>query len=140
MPKIVHYDSNEGKEVIFLEDVREKGFVLTNRLNTLDKKHVELVIKEYGRIHAASRLLFDKYGKETLEKFKLDEHPLSHKVPVDIIRAGIRSSIETGMKVCEHRSVNLDAKDLAIAVERLNNIVENIKRVVNFVHDDTSPF
>ena len=147
VPSIIHYDSNKGKEVIFMNDLREKGFVLTDRFNTLDKQHVKLVISEYGRIHAASRMLFDKYGKKTVEEFKLNGHPLSHKIPVDILRAGIKASIETGIKVSrhwhQHRGLNLDTRDLTIAAERLKYINENVKQVVNFVHEGdyhTYPF
>ena len=143
VPEIVHYDSTDGREVIFLKDIRKKGFVLTDRLNTLDKNHVKLVIKEYGRIHAASRLLFGKYPEKTIEKFKLNEHPLSHKGPADIIRGGIKDSIDTCMEFCKHPRFNLFARTCCqktLATERLRNIDENIKQVVNFVHDDTSPF
>ena len=139
VPKIVHYDSDEGKQVIFLEDMREKGFQRTDRMNALDMNHVKLVIEEYGRIHAASRMLFDKYHEETLKKFKLNEHPLTYQNMIDMIKCGMKSSIIAGLEVCGHRGLKIDAGNLSIASENLKNLDGNIEDV-NFDYSHDSPF
>ncbi|KAK8735064.1 hypothetical protein OTU49_017443 [Cherax quadricarinatus] len=51
----------EQNEVIFLEDLRQEGFKMFDRMKGMDKAHAVLVLKELGKLHAASIL----YQKET---------------------------------------------------------------------------
>ncbi|XP_076066821.1 uncharacterized protein LOC143040065 [Oratosquilla oratoria] len=47
----------EEEEIIFMEDLREKGYRMFNRREELDEAHYLLVAKEMARLHAASVLL-----------------------------------------------------------------------------------
>ncbi|KAK8734904.1 hypothetical protein OTU49_005723, partial [Cherax quadricarinatus] len=51
----------EQEEVIFLGDLRPEGFKMFDRMKGMDKAHAVLVLKELGKLHAASIL----YQKET---------------------------------------------------------------------------
>ncbi|CAL4091439.1 unnamed protein product, partial [Meganyctiphanes norvegica] len=56
-------------EILFLEDLRLKGFKMRNRKIGFDKAHGLLVMNELGRLHAAS-LLKEKYiGADSFEKY-----------------------------------------------------------------------
>ena len=57
-----HYHSVEkrNQEAIYLEDLRQSGFKMHDRLQCMTKQHVELIIKELARLHASSVLLFHK--------------------------------------------------------------------------------
>ncbi|XP_027217907.2 uncharacterized protein [Penaeus vannamei] len=65
-----HYGTLEKKrELIFLEDLRPRGFKMFDRRKGLDVAHASLVLKELARLHAASLLLQKKdpeYSKDTL--------------------------------------------------------------------------
>jgi len=65
-----HYGTLEKKkELIFLEDLRPRGFRMFDRRKGLDVAHASLVLKELARLHAASLLLQKKdpeYSKDTL--------------------------------------------------------------------------
>ncbi|XP_042215594.1 uncharacterized protein LOC121861773 isoform X2 [Homarus americanus] len=82
-PKCVYYSLETGKEMILLENLREKGYKMESRRLGIDTAHTTLVLKELGRLHAASALLqtntpdqdltdkFDCLKKEWTREFNL---------------------------------------------------------------------
>ncbi|XP_076069337.1 uncharacterized protein LOC143041397 [Oratosquilla oratoria] len=64
---LVHLEA--GEEVIFMEDLRKRGYRMADRGKGLDDDHSLLVVKELARFHAASVLLRKKLGVDLLEKF-----------------------------------------------------------------------
>lgn len=56
----------EGQDIMFLEDLRLKGFKMFDRMKGMDAPHTLLVLKELGRLHAASLLLQTKFRNESL--------------------------------------------------------------------------
>ncbi|XP_045114832.1 uncharacterized protein LOC123506650 [Portunus trituberculatus] len=72
VPKCFHASLEEGKEVIFLEDLRARGYKMADRKQGLDKAHTTLVLRELARLHAASLLLQNRtpYG-DIAEKYPL---------------------------------------------------------------------
>ncbi|XP_045114530.1 uncharacterized protein LOC123506480 isoform X1 [Portunus trituberculatus] len=72
VPKCFHASLEEGKEVIFLEDLRARGYKMADRKQGLDKAHTTLVLRELARLHAASLLLQNRTPGEHLgEKYHL---------------------------------------------------------------------
>ena len=72
IPKCFHASLEKGKEVIFLEDLRAKGYKMADRKQGLDKAHTTLVLRELARLHAASLLVQSKTPDEDLrEKYPL---------------------------------------------------------------------
>ncbi|XP_063889126.1 uncharacterized oxidoreductase dhs-27-like [Scylla paramamosain] len=70
VPKCFHASLEKGKEVIFLEDLRARGYKMADRKQGLDKAHTTLVLMELARLHAASVLLQNKTPDEDLgEKY-----------------------------------------------------------------------
>ncbi|KAF2358970.1 Protein of unknown function DUF227 [Trinorchestia longiramus] len=58
------------RQVILLGDKREEAFKMADRFAGLDDDHVFLVVKELGRLHAASVILEDGIGAENImEKY-----------------------------------------------------------------------
>ncbi|XP_076066636.1 uncharacterized protein LOC143040002 [Oratosquilla oratoria] len=57
VPKFIHAHLERNKEVIILEDLRPRGFKMFDRKKGQDFAHAELILKELGRLHAASVLL-----------------------------------------------------------------------------------
>lgn len=55
----------KGEEVIILRDLRDEGFKMFDRIKGMDKTHAMLVLKELGRLHAAS-ILFQATTSESL--------------------------------------------------------------------------
>ncbi|XP_042874594.1 uncharacterized protein LOC122254789 [Penaeus japonicus] len=49
-----------GKELFFLEDLRQRGYKMFDRRKGLDVAHASLVLKELAKLHAASLLLQKK--------------------------------------------------------------------------------
>ncbi|KAK7082817.1 hypothetical protein SK128_022976 [Halocaridina rubra] len=70
-PKL-HFHSLENRhEVMYMEDLRVRGFKMFDRKKGMDIAHVHLVIKELARLHAASMILQQKHMSEDLaEKFE----------------------------------------------------------------------
>ncbi|XP_042872430.1 uncharacterized protein LOC122253428 [Penaeus japonicus] len=57
VPKCFHTSLAENQEVIFLEDLRPRGFKMFDRKKGMDVAHTKLVLEELARLHAASYLL-----------------------------------------------------------------------------------
>ncbi|KAK7078257.1 hypothetical protein SK128_027803, partial [Halocaridina rubra] len=57
LPRCFHVDYTNGREQIYLEDMRAKGFSMFDRRQGLSKEHTELVLKELARLHSASFVL-----------------------------------------------------------------------------------
>ncbi|XP_015836997.2 uncharacterized protein LOC107397414 [Tribolium castaneum] len=51
---------DENREMLALENLKEKGFECFDKTVELDEKHVELIFKTYGRFHALSFALRDQ--------------------------------------------------------------------------------
>ncbi|XP_066990859.1 uncharacterized protein [Macrobrachium rosenbergii] len=50
----------EGKEQLYFEDLRARGFKMFDRRKGMDKNHIALVLSELARLHGASYLLTNK--------------------------------------------------------------------------------
>ncbi|XP_076032189.1 putative kinase-like protein D1044.1 [Oratosquilla oratoria] len=61
----VHF--KDGVYVMFMEDLRERGFTMYDRRKGLDDAHIFLVLKELARIHASSTILQKRSKKPILE-------------------------------------------------------------------------
>ncbi|KAK8725671.1 hypothetical protein OTU49_010682, partial [Cherax quadricarinatus] len=57
VPRCFYGSLERGKEFIFLEDLRPRGFKMFDRRKGLDVAHTSLVVKELARFHASSVLL-----------------------------------------------------------------------------------
>lgn len=69
MPECHYGTLEKKKELIFLEDLRPRGFKMFDRRKGLDVAHASLVLRELAKLHAASLLLQKKdpeYFKDTL--------------------------------------------------------------------------
>lgn len=60
VPKCYYASSEPKKEMIYLEDMRNKGFKMANRFEGLEKPYVFLVLEELARFHSAGLLLQQK--------------------------------------------------------------------------------
>ncbi|XP_042872423.1 uncharacterized protein LOC122253423 [Penaeus japonicus] len=61
--------TGKHSEVIILEDLRPGGFQMFDRKKGMDKAHTTLVVKELGRLHAASKLMMGKLPYKLEEKY-----------------------------------------------------------------------
>lgn len=57
MPRLIHASQEEGSELLFLEDLRPRGFVMVDKFTGQDEAHIRLALKELSKLHAASILL-----------------------------------------------------------------------------------
>lgn len=57
MPKIIYSSLPKDNEIVFLEDLGRKGFVVVDRYKGQNEVNVRLAIKELSRLHASSVLL-----------------------------------------------------------------------------------
>ncbi|XP_068229656.1 uncharacterized protein [Palaemon carinicauda] len=70
VPGCYHVNLEAGHEQIYFEDLRERGFQIIDKRQALDIAHVNLVLKELAKLHAASRLLQEKSpGEAMVEKY-----------------------------------------------------------------------
>lgn len=67
-PKCFYASLEKGKEIIFLEDLRNSGYKMLDHNRDLNKAYANLVMRELTRLHAASLLLQNKYPGENLNE------------------------------------------------------------------------
>ncbi|XP_064120747.1 uncharacterized protein LOC135225343 [Macrobrachium nipponense] len=87
----------EGKEQLYFEDLRARGFKMFDRRKGMDKYHVALVISELARLHGASYLLTKKVLKgesaggryEFITKDLLDFTPNTKELFLSWIERGV---------------------------------------------------
>ncbi|XP_047494063.1 uncharacterized protein LOC125042469 [Penaeus chinensis] len=60
LPRCFYGTVEKKKELLFLEDLRPRGFKMFDRRKGLDVAHASLVLEELARLHAASLLLEKK--------------------------------------------------------------------------------
>lgn len=67
VPECYYATYEPGDQVIYLEDLRTRGFQTRERKAPLDKAHTTLVLQEMARLHAASLLLQRRDGCDRLD-------------------------------------------------------------------------
>ncbi|XP_047501145.1 uncharacterized protein LOC125047086 [Penaeus chinensis] len=70
IPAFYFAEKEPGRELLFFEDLRDRGFRMTDRKKGLDAAHANLVLKELARFHATSHILLARNGDLT------DRYPL----------------------------------------------------------------
>lgn len=88
-PKCHYSDLESDNEVIFMEDLRDKGFQMYDRKKGLDSIHTTLIVKALARLHAASLLLQARTpDTDLVDRFpflRKDWHNTSEDDDVDIL-------------------------------------------------------
>lgn len=128
-PKYYGCIKEKMKEVIVLEDLKEDGFVIYNRLSSLDQNHLELVIKALARFHATSFALkkidislFEKLTTLVSRTMEYGKHSNL------LLRASYKKILGTIMK-----------KEYEIELENsLGDIIDKLKNYLNIAN--TEPF
>ncbi len=104
-----------GKEVLILEDLRKRHFKLFDRRRGMDVPHATLVLKELGRLHAASLLLEKKMGCFVSDKWPVlvekwlreDNHEVTK-----MFQGMIEAQMEASAMIIEKVSVRGDAGEV----------------------------
>ncbi|KAJ3666342.1 hypothetical protein Zmor_001790 [Zophobas morio] len=52
--------SNGNMEVLALENLKSKGYILWNKAKPLTRKHIDMIVAEYGKFHAISIAMKDQ--------------------------------------------------------------------------------
>lgn len=78
-PKCHYYNLDKGKEVLFLENLHVKGFQMKDKSIGLDMAHSCLVLKELGKLHAASYIVQSKSDIELTDKFDFFKTEWTHE-------------------------------------------------------------
>ncbi|XP_050701225.1 uncharacterized protein LOC126987844 [Eriocheir sinensis] len=78
-PKCYYHSLDEGKEILFLENLRVKGFQMRDKSLGLDMAHSCLVLRELGKLHAASYIFQSRSDIELTDKFDFFQTEWTHK-------------------------------------------------------------
>ncbi|XP_059616626.1 uncharacterized protein LOC132261709 [Phlebotomus argentipes] len=107
------------KEVIILEDLRESGFEMEDRLKGLDYPHCSLVMQELGNLHAIS-LAMKATQPETFERMK---RSISEIVYCPEAREVISNTLECSLRdtLASLRVTNANG-DLTGAIGRIEQL------------------
>ncbi|RZC41104.1 EcKinase, DUF1679, and/or APH domain containing protein, partial [Asbolus verrucosus] len=77
VPKCYGSHTTEDMEIIVFENLKKNGYVLWNKRKPLTRKHINMVVKEYGKFHAISVAMrdqqpekFEKLAKRLHDTFK----------------------------------------------------------------------
>lgn len=79
LPKCYYHSLEKGKEILFLENLKVKGFQMRDKSLGLDMAHSCLVLKEVGKLHAASYIFRSRNDIELTEKFDFFQTEWTHK-------------------------------------------------------------
>ena len=119
VPKCFYYNLEKNKEIIFLEDLRNRQFKLANRKKGLNFAHVNLVMEELGRLHASSELLKGTFTKvDLINKFSSLEDNLYEK-------GNLRKGIMKGIL----ENIGADTASLIEEVDCYKEIAERLKLI-----------
>ncbi|XP_068230088.1 uncharacterized protein [Palaemon carinicauda] len=104
-PKCFLVSLEDGKEQIYLEDLRARDFKMFDRRKGLDEDHVALVLAEVARLHAASYLLKKRVlnGAPAAEKYEFLSRDLLNFCPngKEVFVPLFHSNIDTGIMMLE---------------------------------------
>ena len=64
VPKCFLVVLDAKKEQIYFEDLRGKGYQMSDRRKGMDEAHASLVLHELARLHSASYIMMDQFSKE----------------------------------------------------------------------------
>nr|XP_053644318.1 uncharacterized protein LOC128696924 [Cherax quadricarinatus] len=120
----------EKEEVIFLEDLRQEGFKMFDRMKGMDKAHAVLVLKELGKLHAAS-ILYQKEASIVLEdKYTYIQKDFHSMLGGDDFKKMLSSQAQNAAEIAErivgYKKVADWLKDFAPS--SMDVFVEQIKR------------
>jgi len=136
IPKFYHFSDKAGSEIMFFEDMRQRGFKLFDRLKSVDELHAELVFKELGRLHAAGKLLIESYGEqEANAKFKIFEDTWSLDESKEMMGNFFSATMVTGSKLAE----NLGQK-YHRAAQVLLDLSPDVKKTMDKLFVPKQPF
>ncbi|MPC84385.1 hypothetical protein E2C01_079123 [Portunus trituberculatus] len=101
-PKCYYISFQEGKEVLILENLKAKGYLMKDKAIGLDLAHTCLVMKMLGKLHAASFLLQVKLSEDITEKFDFYKKEWTHAFNLGCDWGGFMDKfLETGLIMFE---------------------------------------
>lgn len=112
VPKCFYSSLEKDKEIIFLEDLRSQGFKMADRRLGLDETHVDLVLKELAKFHAASFLM---QAKTPGEDFSI-KYPFLKRNWAYLIRGNILGTafFKGQVKYCKDLLIKVGGYDRAV--------------------------
>ncbi|XP_068896158.1 uncharacterized protein [Tenebrio molitor] len=125
VPKYYGKFTDENTEVLVFENLKSAGYSLWNKKNPLTRKHINMVVEEYGKFHAISFAMQDQQP----EKFQ----ELSSEL-VDIFKQTMTSSAFGDVyskgfdEVCDLLKGDLDDETLIKW--------KNLRKQVNYIFTD----
>lgn len=78
-PRCYYYSLEEGKEVLFLENLRVKDFQMRDKSQGLDMAHSRLVLRDLGKLHATSYIFQSRIDTELIRKFDFFQTEWTHE-------------------------------------------------------------
>lgn len=67
VPECFYFNAANGREVIYLENLRSKNFVVADSKKEFDADHTHMILGEIARLHGASILLMVRWGFPKVE-------------------------------------------------------------------------
>lgn len=125
IPKCFYVSLEKGKEIIFLEDLRTRGYKMHDHRRGMDTLHTTLVLKELARFHASSFLLEKKYAGENLR----EKYPFLNKTSSDIVAESpeIQKMLGDGLKSAQKMLTAVGGYEKAVTW--LDNLIPKLADV-----------
>ena len=133
IPKYLHSVLKDGNEVIFLEDMRKRGFKMLDRKIGMDRNHTMLIMKELARLHAISAVLMNTEefkGDNLLKKFPFLEEAFtkiindsSNNLMADWLGHAMSTSAEIADR---NRGYEFAGEFLRSIIPRINDVLIGI--------------
>ena len=137
MPRYFHSVSKDKEEVIFLEDMRKRGFKMLDRKIGMDRNHTMLIMKELARLHAISRVLMntEEFNEENLrKKFPFLEEAFEKMMDDDLMSVWMGQAMTTSAEIAERN------KGYEYAGKFLRSLIPKISEVMRDSLKADEPF
>ena len=139
MPKYFHSVARPREEVIYLEDMRKRGFKMLDQKVGMDRNHTMLIIKELAKLHAISRVLMNnkEFKTENLKKkfpFLRAHELMIEDTGYDLLKPWYNQAMAMCAEIIESN------KDYEYVAKFFRSLVPNIIKIVYFSWKADEPF
>lgn len=99
VPEYITSSDKPGEELVALKDLNDEGYVLKDKHEVLDERHLNLIFKNYGRFHATSFCLKKKKPEQFQQLIQPFQNMWEKNLSSNVFVESYRQLVETTARV-----------------------------------------
>lgn len=117
--------SEEGNEILILQNARNLGYELSDKMKQMNKEHIEFIYTEYGKYHGISFALKDQQPK--VYQALVDKLPINALALIaEKLEVGILKMVEKGKELFDPEKEADKYNTYSAYVDNLHDFVLNV--------------